>query len=69
MGELGRRTYLDLRPEKSESQAEFRARTITRNLPNSLYEALKERMETSKPSWGHVVGMAMDAFLGPTDKD
>jgi len=42
---------------------------MTCNLPDSLYEALKERMKTNKAKCGHVVCMAMDASLGQTDKD
>ena len=68
-GESGRRTYLDLYPEKSQTQMVFWVKTITFNLPDSLYEALKERMETNKADCGHVVGMVMDASLGQTDKD
>jgi len=68
MGESGRRTDLDLCLEQSETQTEFRVKTTSRNLPDSLLEAHKE-VETNKASCGHVVGMPMDASLGQTGKD
>jgi hypothetical protein len=69
MGESGRRTDLNLCLEKSQTQTEFCVKSMTCNLPDSLYEVLKERMETNKASCGNVVGMAMDASLGQTGKD
>jgi hypothetical protein len=44
-------------------------KTITRNLPDSLFEGLTERMETNMASCSHVVYMAMDASLGQRGKD
>ena len=39
-------------------------KTITCNLPDSLYDALVERMETEKASCDHVVSMALSQCLG-----
>lgn len=39
-------------------------KTITCNLPDSLYDALVERMETDKASSDHVVSMAISQCLG-----
>ena len=39
-------------------------KTITCNLPNSLYDALVERMETDKASCDHLVSMALSQCLG-----
>ena len=36
------------------------------NLPDSLYEALMERMQTDKTSCDHVVSMALSQCLGQT---
>jgi hypothetical protein len=37
---------------------------ITCNIPDTLYEALQERMETDKASCDHVVSMALSQYLG-----
>jgi acetolactate decarboxylase len=39
-------------------------KTITCNLPDSLYDALVERMETDKASCDHVVSIALSQCLG-----
>jgi acetolactate decarboxylase len=39
-------------------------KTITRNLPDSLYAALIERMDTDKDSCDHVVSLALSQCLG-----
>jgi acetolactate decarboxylase len=39
-------------------------KTITCNLPDSLYDALVERMETDKATCDHVVSMALSQCLG-----
>ena len=39
-------------------------KTITCNLPNSLYSALLERMETDQASCDHVVSLALSQCLG-----
>ena len=39
-------------------------KSITCNLPNSLYEALKKRMETDHASCDHVVSVALSQYLG-----
>jgi hypothetical protein len=44
-------------------------KTITFNLPDSLYEVVKECMETNKASCGYVVGMAINVSLGQTGKN
>ena len=43
---------------------ESSVKTITCNLPDSLYDALVERMETDKTSCDHVVSMAFSQCLG-----
>jgi acetolactate decarboxylase len=39
-------------------------RSITCNLPNSLYKALQERMETDKAGCDHFVSAALSQYLG-----
>jgi acetolactate decarboxylase len=39
-------------------------KSITCNIPDSLYEALQERMETDKASCDHVVSVALSQCLG-----
>ncbi len=39
-------------------------KSITCNIPDSLYEALQERMETDKSSCDHVVSVALSQCLG-----
>src|SRR6201988_2751975 len=39
-------------------------KSITCNIPDSLYEALQERMETDKATCDHVVSVALSQCLG-----
>jgi hypothetical protein len=68
-GGIGKENVSRSVPGQIQTQRESCVKTMTRNLSGSLYEALKERMETDKADYGHVVGVAMDASLDDTDKD
>jgi acetolactate decarboxylase len=50
--------------EASLTILELSVKTITCNLPDSLYNALVERMGTDKASCDHVVSMALSQCLG-----
>jgi acetolactate decarboxylase len=39
-------------------------KSITSNIPDSLFEALQERMETDRASCDHVVSVALSQYLG-----
>ena len=39
-------------------------KSITCNLPDSLYKSLRERMETDNANCDHVVSMALSQYLG-----
>jgi len=50
--------------EASLTFLELSVKTITCNLPDSLYDALAERMETDKANCDHVVSRALSQYLG-----
>jgi acetolactate decarboxylase len=39
-------------------------KSITCNLPDSIYQALNKRMETGQASCDHVVSVALSRYLG-----